>query len=58
MVFFNYRISLYLDDLSMDDRGLLTFPTTGVLGSICDYKSINVCLMKLSAYKLIIVIST
>jgi hypothetical protein len=51
-----------LDDLSIDDRGVLKSPITTVLESICAFKSFIVCLMKLGAlmygtYRLIIVIS-
>jgi hypothetical protein len=51
-----------LDNLTIDDRGVLKCPTTTVLESICDFKSFIVCLMKLGAlslgtYRLIIVIS-
>jgi hypothetical protein len=35
-----------LDDLSIGDTGVLKFPTTTVLESICAFKSFNVCLMK------------
>jgi hypothetical protein len=50
-----------LDYLAIGDRGILKSPTTTVLGSICDFKSCSVCLMKLDsltlgAYELIIVI--
>jgi hypothetical protein len=65
MVSIRCRISLLifcLEDLSIGDRRVLTSFTTTVLGSICAFKSFNVCLMKLGAlilgaYKLIIVIS-
>jgi hypothetical protein len=60
MVWFSSRISLLnfcLDDLSIDDRGVLKSPTTTVLESIYVFRSFRVCLMKLGAYRLIIVIS-
>jgi hypothetical protein len=65
MVWFSFRISLLifcLDDLSIDDRGVLKSPTTTVLESIYVFRPFRVCLMKLGAlmlgaYKLIIVIS-
>jgi hypothetical protein len=65
MVSFSSRISLlmfYLDVLCIDDRGVLTSPTTTVLESVCAIKSFSICLMKLGtltlgAYRLIIVIS-
>jgi hypothetical protein len=52
-----------LDDLSIIDRWVLKSPTATVLGSICGFKSFNVCLMKLDAltlgaFKLIIIISS
>jgi hypothetical protein len=51
-----------LDDLSIDDNGVLKSPTTTVLELICAFRSFRVCLMRLSAltlgaYRLIIVIS-
>jgi hypothetical protein len=46
-----------LDDLSIGNRGVLKSPTTTVLESICAFKSFSICLMKLGAYRLIIVIS-
>jgi hypothetical protein len=51
-----------LDDQSIGDREVLKSPTITVLGSVCAFKSISVCLMKLGAlilgaYRLIIVIS-
>jgi hypothetical protein len=65
MASFSSRISLLsfcLDDLSIGDQGVLKFPTITVLESICVFKSISVCLMKLGAltlgtYRLIIIIS-
>jgi hypothetical protein len=60
MVSFRSRISLLifcLDDLSMCDRGVIKSPNTTVLESICACKSFRECLMKLGAYRLIIVIS-
>jgi hypothetical protein len=59
------RISLLifcLDDLSIGDRGVLKYPTTTVLESMCGFKNFNVCLMNLgsltlSAYRVIIAIS-
>jgi hypothetical protein len=65
MLSFISRISLlifHLDDLSIGGRGILKFPTTPALESICTFKSFSVCLMKLGAlilgaYRLIIVIS-
>jgi hypothetical protein len=52
-----------LDVISIGYRGVLKSSTTTVLGSICDFKSFSVCLMKLDAltlgaYKLIIVFSS
>jgi hypothetical protein len=41
-----------LDDLSIDDRGILKSPTTTVKESICAFKSISVFLMKLRALTL------
>jgi hypothetical protein len=54
---------LNLDQLSIGDRGVLQSPTTTVLRSICDFKSISIWLMKLGAmtmgtYKLILSISS
>jgi hypothetical protein len=51
-----------LDDISIDDSGVLKSPTTIVLELICAFRSFRLCLMKLGAltlgaYKLIIVIS-
>jgi hypothetical protein len=65
MVSFSSWVSLLifcLDDQSIGDRGVLKSPTTTVLGSMCAFTSISVCLMKLGAltlgtYRLIIVIS-
>jgi hypothetical protein len=65
MVYFRSRISLLifcLDDLSIDENGVLKSPTTTVLESIYAFRSFKVCLMKLGAltlgvYRLIIVIS-
>jgi hypothetical protein len=65
MVSFSSRISLLifsLNDLSIDDRGVLKYPTTTVLDSICAFKCFSVCLLKLGtltlgAYRLKIVIS-
>jgi hypothetical protein len=37
------------------DRGVLKFPTTTVLGSICVFKSNSACLMKLGTYNLIVI---
>jgi hypothetical protein len=56
MVSLGSRISLLifcLDDLSISDIGILKFPTTTVLGSICGFKSFSVCLMKLGALILV-----
>jgi hypothetical protein len=50
-------IRLFIWDLSVD-RGVLKSPNATVLGSICGFKSFSVCLIKLGAYKLIIVISS
>jgi hypothetical protein len=49
MVSFNSELSLifYLDDLSIGDSGVLKFPVIIVFGSIGDYKSRTICLMKL-----------
>jgi hypothetical protein len=47
----------HLDDLSTGDTGVLKSPTTIVLKSIYVFKSFSVCLMKLGAYRLIIVIT-
>jgi hypothetical protein len=63
MVYFRSRISLlifYLDDLSIDDNGVLKSPTTTVLELIYAFRSFRVCLMKLGAltlgaYRLIII---
>jgi hypothetical protein len=57
-----YLLIFHLVDLSVGDRGLLNFPTTTVLKSICALKFLSACLMKLgaltlSAYRLVIVIS-
>jgi hypothetical protein len=65
MVCFRSRISLlifYLDDISIDDSGVLKSPMTTVLEIIYAFRSSRVCLMKLGvlilgAYRLIIVIS-
>jgi hypothetical protein len=65
MVYFRSRISLLifcLDDLSIDDNGVLKSPTTTVLELIYAFRSFRVCLMKLGAltlgaYRLISVIS-
>jgi hypothetical protein len=51
-----------LDDLSIDDNGMLKFPMTTVLELIYAFRSFRVCLMKLGAltlgaYRFIIVIS-
>jgi hypothetical protein len=51
-----------MDDLSIDDNGVLKSPTTTVLAFIYAFRSFRVCLMKLGvftlgAYRLIIVIS-
>jgi hypothetical protein len=51
-----------LDDLSIDDSGVLKSPTTTVLELIYAFRSFRVCLMKLGAltlgaYRLIVVIS-
>jgi hypothetical protein len=46
-----------LDDLSIDDSGVLKSPTTTVLELIYAFRSFRVCLMKLGAYRLIIIIS-
>jgi hypothetical protein len=60
VVWFTSRISLLifcLDDLSIGDKVVLKSPITTVLDSIHVFRYIRVCLMKLGAYKLIIVIS-
>jgi hypothetical protein len=65
MVYFRFRISLLifcLDDISIDDSGVLKFPMTTVLELIYAFRFFRVCLMKLGvltlgAYRLIIVIS-
>jgi hypothetical protein len=65
MVYFRSRISLLifcLDDLCIDDNGVLKSPTTTVLELIYAFRYLKVCLMKLGvltlgAYRLIIVIS-
>jgi hypothetical protein len=65
MVCFRSRISLLifcLDDLSIDDNGVLKSPTTTVLELIYAFSSFRVCLMKLGAltlgaHRLITVIS-
>jgi hypothetical protein len=44
-----------VDILSIGDRGALKSSTTTVLESIYDFMSFRVCLMKLGAYKLIII---
>jgi hypothetical protein len=62
---FSSQISLLifcLNDLSISDIGILKYPSTTVLESICAFKSFSVCLMKLDeltlgASRLIIVIS-
>ena len=51
-----------LDDLSIDDNGVLKSPTTTVLAFIYAFRSFRVCLMKLGAltlgaYRLMIIIS-
>jgi hypothetical protein len=51
-----------LDDLSIDDNGVLKSPTTTVLAFIYAFTSFRVCLIKLGAltlgaYRLIIIIS-
>jgi hypothetical protein len=51
-----------LDDLSIDDNGVLKSPTTTGLAFIYAFRSFRVCLMKLclltlGAYRLIIIIS-
>jgi hypothetical protein len=51
-----------LDDISINDSGVLKSPTTTVLELIYAFRSFRVCLMKLGAltlgaYRLIIVIS-
>jgi hypothetical protein len=46
-----------LGDLSIDDNGVLNSPTTTVLELISAFRSFSVCLVKLGAYRLIIVIS-
>jgi hypothetical protein len=64
-VSFSSMISLLifsLNDLSVGDRGVLKSPIITVVESVYDFKSFNVCLMKLGAltlgaYRLIIVIS-
>jgi hypothetical protein len=65
MVCFRSRISLLIfcmDDLSLDDSGMLKSPATTVLELIYAFRSFRVCLMKLGALtlgacRLIIVIS-
>jgi hypothetical protein len=65
MLLFRSRICLLIfcmDDLSIGDKGVLKSPNTTVLVSICAFKSISVCLMKLctltlGVYRLIIIIS-
>jgi hypothetical protein len=55
MVYFRYWISLLifcLDDLSIDDNGVLKSPTTTVLESIYAFMSFRVCFMKLGALTL------
>jgi hypothetical protein len=53
MVLFSSRISLliFLSE-SIGDRGVLKFPTTTVLESICGFKSFSICLVKLGAQTL------
>jgi hypothetical protein len=54
-VYFRSRISLWsfcLDDLSIDDNGVLKSPTTPVLELIYAFRSFKVCLMKLGALTL------
>jgi hypothetical protein len=51
-----------LDDLSINDNGVLKSPTTTVLELIYAFRSFRVCLMKLGvltlgAYRLVIIIS-
>jgi hypothetical protein len=46
-----------LDDLSIGGGGVLKSPTTTVLESVFVFRSFRVYLMKLGAYRLIIVIS-
>jgi hypothetical protein len=41
-----------LDDLPIGNRGVLNFPTTIVLESICAFQSFRVCLMKLGTLTL------
>jgi hypothetical protein len=53
-------LSFCLDDLSIDDNGVLKSPTTTVLALIYAFRSFRVCLMKLGAltlgaYRLIII---
>jgi hypothetical protein len=55
-------LTFCLDDLSVDDNGVLKSPTTTVLELIYAFRFFRVCLMKfgaltLGAYRLIIVIS-
>jgi hypothetical protein len=57
-----YLLTFCLDDVSIDDNGLLKYPMTTVLELIYAFRSFTVCLMKLGeltlgAYRLIIVIS-
>jgi hypothetical protein len=60
MVCFRSRISLLifcLDDLTIENSGVLKSPTTTVLELIYAFRSFRACLMKLGAYRLIIFIS-
>jgi hypothetical protein len=49
---FFFLLTFCLDDLSFGDNGWLKSPTTTVLGFICDFKYLSVCLMKLGALTL------
>jgi hypothetical protein len=46
-------LSFCLDDLSIDDNGVLKSPTTTVLAFIYAFRSFRVCLMKLGALTLV-----
>jgi hypothetical protein len=58
----DFFIDFFLDDLSIDDNGVLKTPTTTVLAFIYAFRSVRICLMKsgaltLGAYRLIVIIS-
>jgi hypothetical protein len=56
MVYFRCRISLLifcLDDVSIDDNGVLMSPTDTVLELIHAFRSFRVCLMKLGVLTLV-----